>query len=95
MRLNLSRKRLYKTKYLKYLGIKIDENLNWKIHMHDLTSKLNRAKAVLAKLRHFVNSKILRSTYFVIFHSRLNYVCIAWGLTRFSQQKVSIPQRQH
>ena len=45
--LKLCRKRLYKTKYLRYLGIKIDENLNWKIHIHDLGSKLN---AVLAKL---------------------------------------------
>ena len=42
-----------------YLGIKIDENLNQKIHIHDLASKLNRANAVLAKLRHFANSEIL------------------------------------
>ena len=95
LRLKLSRKRLYKTKYLRYLGIKIDENLNWKVHIHDLASKLNRANAILAKLRHFVNSEILRSTYFAIFHSHLNYVCIAWGLTRFPQQKVSILQKKH
>ena len=82
LRLKLCRKRLYKTKYLRYLGIKIDENLNWKIHIHDFASKLNRANAVLAKLRHFINSEILRSTYFATFHSHLN-VCIAWGLTRF------------
>ena len=93
LRLKLSRKRLYKTKYLRYLGIKIDENLNWKVHIHDLASKLNRANAILAKLRHFVNSEILRSTYFAIFHSHLNYVCIAWGLTRFPQQKVSSPKK--
>ena len=85
LRLKLSRKRLYKTKYLRYLGIKIDENLNWKVHIHDLASKLNRANAILAKLRNFVNSEILRSTYFAIFHSHLNYVCIAWGLTKFPQ----------
>ena len=55
LRLKLCRKRLYKTKYLRYLGIKIDENLNRKTHIHDLASKLNRANAVLVKLRHFVN----------------------------------------
>ena len=32
--LKLCRKRLHKIKYLRYLGIKIDENLNWKIHIH-------------------------------------------------------------
>ena len=94
LRLKLYRKRLYKTKYLRYLGIKIDENLNWKIHIHDLASKLNRANAVLAKLRHFVNSEILRSTYFATFHCYLNYVCIGGRLTRFPQQKMSILQKK-
>ena len=37
---------------------------------------LNRVIAVLAKLRHIVNSEILRSTYFAICHSHLNYVRI-------------------
>ena len=94
LKLKLCRKRLYKTKYLRYLEIKIDENLSWKIHMHDLASELNRANAVFAKLRHFVSSGILRSIYLAIFHSHLNYVCIAWGLTRSPQQKVSILQNK-
>ena len=71
------------------------KTFNWEIHMHDLASKLNRANAVLSKLRHFVNSEILRSTYFAIFHSHLNYVCIVRGFTRFPQQKVSILQKHH
>ena len=81
LRLELCRKQLNKTKYLRYLGIKIEENLNWKIHVHGFTSKLNRTNAVLAKLRHFVNSEILRSTYLAIFHTLSSYVCIAWVLT--------------
>ena len=32
----LNRKRLYPSKSVKYLGIKIDENLNWKQHIHDI-----------------------------------------------------------
>ena len=59
--------------------------MNWKIHIHDLTFKLSRVNAVLAKLRHFINSKILRSTYFAIFHSHLNCVSKSWGPTRFPQ----------
>ena len=30
--------------------------------------------------------------YFTIFHFHLNYVCIAWGLIRFSPKKVPILQ---
>ena len=58
-----------------------------------MTSKLNRANVVLAKLRHFVYSETLKSPNFAIFYSHLNYVCIAWELTRFPQQKVSIFQK--
>ena len=94
LRLKFFRKRLNKKKCARYLGKKINENFNWKIHVNDLASKLNRANAVTAKLRHFVNREILRSTYFSIFHSHLNYVCLAWGLTRFPQQNVSILQKK-
>ena len=41
-RLKLCRKRLYKTKHLRYLGVQIDENSNWKIHIHYIASKLGR-----------------------------------------------------
>ena len=86
LRLKLCRKRLYKTKYLRYLGIKIDENLN----------KLNRANVVLAKVRHFINSEILRYTSFAIFHSHLNYVCIAWRLLQdFFNKKCLFSQKEH
>ena len=41
-RLKLCRKVLNKTNHVRYLGVKIDENLNWKTHVHDLAAKLNR-----------------------------------------------------
>ena len=87
LRLKLCRKRLYVAKYLRYLRKNIFENFNWKCHIHDLTSELNRANSVLAKLRHFVNSEILISTYFAIFYSHLNNVCIAWGFQDFLKKK--------
>ena len=37
---------------MKYLGIKIDINLNWKIQIHDLASKLNKG-SFGANLRSF------------------------------------------
>ena len=62
---------------MRYLGIKINENLNWQIHTHDLVSKLNSAISVLSKHRHFVSSAILvRSVYFAMFQFHIAYVCI-------------------
>ena len=42
LQLKLCRKVLNKTNHVRYLGVKIDENLNWKTHVHDLAAKLNR-----------------------------------------------------
>ena len=77
LRLKLCRKILNRTNYVRYLGMKIDENLNWKSHIDDFASKLNRANSLLSKLRYFVSSEILRSVYFAIFQSFVNYVCLA------------------
>ena len=76
MRFKLCRKISYRKNYVRYLRTKIDENSSWKFHVHDLTSKLNRANAVLSKLRHFATCEIWRSVYFAIFHPLVSYVCI-------------------
>ena len=61
IKIKLSRKTLYPSMSVKYLGIKIDENLNWKQHIHDIVIKLNRANALLFTIRHYVNKHILRT----------------------------------
>ena len=79
---------------MRYLVIKTDENLNRKIHIHDLASKLNRANSVLSKLKHFVSSEILRSVYFAMFRSHVNDVCLTWSLTKYPQDKIFILQKK-
>ena len=43
-KLKLNGKRLYLTNSVKYLGINIDENLNWKQQISDIAIKLNKSK---------------------------------------------------
>ena len=40
LKLKLNGKRIYPTKSVKYLGIKIDESLTWNEHINDLAIKL-------------------------------------------------------
>ena len=79
IKVKLNRKRLYPSKSIKYLGIKIDESLNWKQHIHDIAIKLNRVNALLYTIRNFVNTHILRTIYFAIFDAHLNYGNLIWG----------------
>ena len=54
---------------VKYLGINIDEILNWKQQISDITITLNKANDILSKLRQFMDIKTLKSIYhnFIIF----------------------------
>ena len=40
---------------------------------------MNRANALLFKMRKYVSLKILRSIYFAIFDSYLSYCCLVWA----------------
>ena len=70
---------IYPTVSVQYLGVKIDTNLTWKHHINDFSIKLNRANALLFKIRKYVSPKILRSIYFAIFDSHLSYCCLLWA----------------
>ena len=41
--------------------------------------KLNRANALLCLTRNFVNRHILRTIYFAIFDTHINYANLIWG----------------
>ena len=71
-----SRKRLYFSKLAKYLGVKIDENLNWKDQTYDILTKLNRANALLYNIRNYVSFITLKAIYFAIFELHINYAKI-------------------
>ena len=79
IKIKLNRKRLYPSQSVRYLGIKIDQNLNWKDHINDIAVKLNRANALLFKIRNFVNITILKTIYFAIFDSHINYANLVWA----------------
>ena len=75
----ISGQKILPSSSVKYLGLAIDEHLNWDMHLHSLKSKLARANGMLAKVRHFVPKSSLQSIYYAIFNSHLNYGCQVWG----------------
>ena len=76
LKIKLCGKTLCLTESAKYLGVKIDANLSWQYHVDDLSIKLNRANAILFKMRKYASLKMLRPIYFAIFDSYLSYCCL-------------------
>ena len=90
----LNRKRLYPSQSVRYLGIKIDQNLNWKDHINDIAVKLNRANALLFKIRNFVNITILKTIYFAIFDSHINYANLVWAQNSNAMSRILTLQKR-
>ena len=88
IKIKLNCKRFCTSMSIKYLGIKINENFNWKQNIHDIAIKLNRANTLLSIIRNYVNKHSLRIIYFAIFDSHINYV----NLIR--DQKIVILQKK-
>ena len=84
--IKLCGKRLYPTESVKYLDVKIDTNLSWQYHVNYLSKKLNKANALLFKMRKYISLKILKSIYVAIFDSYLSYWCLAWAQNSSSVQ---------
>ena len=73
------------SKQIKYVGIYIDEHLNFSYHCNFVATKLRRANGMLCKARHFLDQKNLRNLYYAIFNSHLSYGSQVWAQVNTKQ----------
>ena len=94
IKIKLSEKRLYPSNSIKYLGITIDRYLHWYDQVNSIAVKLNRANALLLKIRKYVNMKTLRNIYFAIFDCHLSYSSIVWAQNINTVRRLIILQKR-
>ena len=73
--------RLEHLRSVKYLGVYLDDNLSWGIHIRELSNKLGRANGIMSKLRHYVPKTTVLQIYYALFYSRMSYGSLVWSLT--------------
>ena len=71
----------------KLLGVWLDENLTYDVHIKKLCSKLTRALFFLRRSQNFLTDKALLSLYYAIFHSHLLYCPIIVSSTSSTNLK--------
>ena len=79
LKVKIDGKKLLPSEYVKYLGVLIDQHLNWSNHIDIIAGKLSRSVGMLSKVRHYVNEPTLRMIYYGIFSSTLTYAAQIWG----------------
>ena len=79
----------------RFLGVIMDENLNWNAHRAALATKISRNAAIMFKLRGTIPQKILRTLYFSFIQSHLCFCPSVWGLgSRNSLVKIFSAQKK-
>ena len=71
--------KIEKTEYYKYLGVLFDKDINWKLQITEMCSKLSSVCGVLSKVRHYLDRNSLMLIYNALFDSRLRYGSLGWG----------------
>lgn len=63
---------------IKFLGVFIDECLQFKCHIDQLITKLSKYVGLFFKVRHFLPQSALVILYKTLFESHLNYCNVIW-----------------
>ena len=79
--LSINNQMLTQETSIRYLGVYIDYNISWKMHITNISKKIERSIGILSKLSYFLSTKTLLSLYYALVEPFLNYCIIAWGNT--------------
>ena len=77
--LKFNGKKMERCRSYLYLGIYLDENLDFKKHISYLCDKISKLCGMFSKLRHCCNKNLLKTIYYALIESHLQYCSIIWG----------------
>ena len=63
----------------RFLGVIIDDKLNWDAHIRFLKRKLNYTMATLHRIIEYIPKHLHRNLYYILFESHLSYCISVWG----------------
>ena len=69
------------TNHTKFLGVIIDNKLNWSEHILYIKKKIAKSIGIIHKTRSFLNKHTLRNLYFTFIYPYLIYCVEIWGNT--------------
>ena len=78
---------------LKFLGIHIDNHLNWKNHINQTVPKFSSPCYMVRQMYYTCNNDTLKSIYFAYFHSIASYGIILGGNSSNSRKIFTLQKR--
>merc|ERR1712018_287634 len=73
----------------------IDEHLSWKDHISTVTKRISRSVGIICKLRSCLSVPLLKTLYYSLVYSHVNYGIHTWGSACQSDlEKILILQKK-
>ena len=95
--IEINNEKISEVKECKFLGVMLDNELNWKAHCNYIKNKLSKSIGILSKARKVVDKSCMKTLYYSFIHPYLLYSNITWGnsegntlWTVFKIQKIAI-----
>jgi hypothetical protein len=91
----INNKKVKKVKSTKFLGIFIDEQLDWSAHINYLVKKLRSVSGALCRIRQSIPIELYKTIYAALFESHLTFGISVWGvaLKPNASDKVFVTQK--
>lgn len=80
--------------YVKYLGVFLDQGLNWKQQVNSLKLKLSKTLRIFYFVQNLCPVEVKRSLYCALVQSRMEYGLLIWGGIYLSRLKPIIMQQK-
>ena len=91
--LEVEDQKLCRAQKTKYLGVIIDESMNWEEQLKTVKRKIKNGLGAMFKLKNILSQKQLATVYRALIESRLRYCSVIWGC--LSNTKLESLQRLH
>ena len=77
--LEVEDQKLCRAQKTKYLGVIIDESMNWEEQLKTVKRKIKNGLGAMFKLKNILSQKQLATVYRVLIESHLRYCSVIWG----------------
>ncbi len=67
-----------RVKDFNFLGLILNENLNWKSHCNKISNNISMSIGILNRLKHFLPENVRIMLYNFMIGSHINYCILAW-----------------
>ena len=93
--INIDGSKIKHVKCTTFLGITIDEHLDWQVHIDNLSNKIARNVGMLNKLKHFLPVYIMKTLYSSLIASHLQHCTLLWANSHITNiRKLQLLQRK-